>query len=443
MSQKLEPIHFESMYPENTRAQEIDKILSYIKKGNSAQLVGLPGAGRSNLLRVLAYNHGVRKYHLQEHYVWFHFVNMDLSEMKGRSSADLVKFILISLSYSLSERKKDAEQKVVQNLLKEVIEIPDELILFQALKRAIDFLCVEKELTVVFLFDRFDAYIPSIAPSFFTNLKVLRNRAKYRFSCVFSMNRPLEEVVEQAVYAEYFEFVIGNTVYITLLDKIANDFRFSYIEKVSGKKMSEETRQEIIDLTGGHGKLSRLGAEAILAEEKPSKDLSQFLLGKKTVLAALFEIWSALTPLEQKTLLKHEEAAFAKDSYPVLAYLIQDKKNAIPLFNRALSLLPQPAGEQISYHSETNEIVQGEESLTEKLSPSEFKLLRFLVQNAGRICEKEEIIGAVWSDAKSQEGVTDQALDQIIYRLRKKIETDPNNPHHIQTIKGRGYKFTV
>ena len=43
---------------------------------------------------------------------------------------------------------------------------------------------------------------------------------------------------------------------------------------------------------------------------------------------------------------------------------------------------------------------------------------------------------------KTTEGVTDQALDQLIFRLRKKIEDDPNNPEFIQTIKGRGLKFS-
>jgi DNA-binding response OmpR family regulator len=84
----------------------------------------------------------------------------------------------------------------------------------------------------------------------------------------------------------------------------------------------------------------------------------------------------------------------------------------------------------------------GEIAISEKLSPFEFKLMIYLIQNKEKLCSKDEIINAVWGDQKSQEGVTDQALDQIFYRLRKKIEKDPSNPRYIHTVKGKGYKLS-
>jgi len=123
--------------------------------------------------------------------------------------------------------------------------------------------------------------------------------------------------------------------------------------------------------------------------------------------------------------------------------LTKNGKLTIPLFETFLTTLIRQASLTLSYDPGQNEITKGEENLTEKLSPSEFRLLRFLLENKGRICEKDEIIQNVWKDSKSQEGVTDQAFDQIIYRLRKKIEDDPNNPQFIHTIKGRGYKIVT
>jgi two-component system response regulator MtrA len=64
-----------------------------------------------------------------------------------------------------------------------------------------------------------------------------------------------------------------------------------------------------------------------------------------------------------------------------------------------------------------------------------------MLENKGRVLEKEEIINAVWKEAKTTLGVTDQALDQLIFRLRKKIEENPNTPQYLQTVKGRGFKF--
>ena len=434
--------HFESLYPDETRSREIEEILSFIKNGNSAQIVGLPGVGRSNLLRFLAYNNKARVKHLGENYKWFHFVYMDLSEIRGRSLFELTKFILISLSYSLSERKMPEEQEKVNTFLKEVVSFQDDLILFQALKKAIDYLSLEKELTVVLLFDRFDSYFPNLAPEFFTNLNVIRNRVKYRFSCVLSLDRPVEDLLEPELYHDFGDFLIGNSVYLSINDTAADLFRFSYIERVSGKTATDKMKQEILRLTGGHGKLSRISFETILSEEPIPTDILSSLLSKQSVTNVLLEIWNALTPLEQKTLTKGDFKDISNDSYLIRCGLVLDKKIQIPLFADFLPSLPQPATEKLTYISETNEIKQGDDSLTDKLSPSEFKLLRYLIQNKDKVCEKEEIINAVWSDAKTQEGVTDQALDQIVYRLRRKVESDPNVPTHIQTIKGRGYRFS-
>jgi DNA-binding winged helix-turn-helix (wHTH) protein len=58
-----------------------------------------------------------------------------------------------------------------------------------------------------------------------------------------------------------------------------------------------------------------------------------------------------------------------------------------------------------------------------------------MLENKGRVLEKDEIINAVWKEAKTTMGVTDQALDQLIFRLRKKVEDDPNNPQYFRQLR--------
>ena len=103
--------------------------------------------------------------------------------------------------------------------------------------------------------------------------------------------------------------------------------------------------------------------------------------------------------------------------------------------------MKQSSNETIFFDSATNAIKRGEANLSDILTSLEFKLLKFLLENPDRLIQRDEIIESVWQDTKSQEGVTDQALDQLIFRLRKKIEDDPNNPNHLQTVKGRGIRF--
>ena len=81
----IEPTHFESLYPPNTRENEITKIISFIKEGSSCQIIGLSGGGRSNLLGLLTYNRNVRIKHLGENEKWFHFVLSNFAEVRKKS----------------------------------------------------------------------------------------------------------------------------------------------------------------------------------------------------------------------------------------------------------------------------------------------------------------------------------------------------------------------
>lgn len=441
-NEAIESSHFESLYPPDSRFSEIEKVLSFIKNGNSCQIVGLPGVGRSNLLGLLSYNRAVRQKHLGENQKWFHFVLCNFSEIRKKPLFDATKFIFLSLVDSLRERRMDEEYEALDKIFKESVVSKDELVLFQGLKRAIDFMCIEKELTVVFLFDRFEEYISMLETEFFANLRILRNRAKYRFSIIFSLNRPLEDLIEPMLFADFYEFLAGNIVYLPLLDKPGLDFRISYLEKVSGKKIDKKIIDDVISLTAGHGKLTRLSLEAILSNQEAgikNKDLKDSFIEQKSIQSALFEIWISLLPEEERGI--HDSRFIIHDSYLEEVGLIQNGEITIPLLTDFILSMKESNNQTITFDHITNEIKKGETIISDTLSSSEFRLLKFLLENSDKIIEREEIIKSVWKDAKSTEGVTDQALDQLIFRLRKKIEDDPNNPVHLQTIKGRGIRF--
>jgi predicted component of type VI protein secretion system len=79
----------------------------------------------------------------------------------------------------------------------------------------------------------------------------------------------------------------------------------------------------------------------------------------------------------------------------------------------------------------------------EKLEPiltrTEFDLLSYLYTNKNKACSKDEIAEHVWKE----EFITDQQIEQYIYRLRRRIEVDPNEPKIITTLRGYGYKLVL
>lgn len=72
------------------------------------------------------------------------------------------------------------------------------------------------------------------------------------------------------------------------------------------------------------------------------------------------------------------------------------------------------------------------------LSSLEFKLLHFLASHPRRIFPRESLLDRVWGRDRF---VTPRTVDVHIRRLREKIESQPDKPHYLQTVRGSGYRF--
>lgn len=73
-----------------------------------------------------------------------------------------------------------------------------------------------------------------------------------------------------------------------------------------------------------------------------------------------------------------------------------------------------------------------------ELTTKEYALLEFLMRNKNRIVSRSSILQHVWKHSFDPES---NIIDVYIKRLREKIETDPNSPQLIQSIRGVGYRI--
>jgi DNA-binding response OmpR family regulator len=73
------------------------------------------------------------------------------------------------------------------------------------------------------------------------------------------------------------------------------------------------------------------------------------------------------------------------------------------------------------------------------LAPKEFTLLAYLYERGGQVCTKDDIGSAVWPEY--QEGIYDYQIENLVRRLRAKLEPDPANPQLLLTLRGLGYKL--
>jgi DNA-binding response OmpR family regulator len=99
-------------------------------------------------------------------------------------------------------------------------------------------------------------------------------------------------------------------------------------------------------------------------------------------------------------------------------------------------------GEQEYKFADVRVDVRGRSILRKKkdvaVSPREFDLLVFLLRNSGRALSREEILNKVWGHDYYG---TARTIDNFVTKLRQKLEKDPENPKHILTVRGHGYKF--
>jgi len=80
-------------------------------------------------------------------------------------------------------------------------------------------------------------------------------------------------------------------------------------------------------------------------------------------------------------------------------------------------------------------LIAGQEIL---LTPTEYDLLRVLVQNAGKVLTHRQLLRQVWGSAYEAEA---HLLRVNMSNLRRKIEPDPTRPHYILTEPGVGYRL--
>ena len=87
---------------------------------------------------------------------------------------------------------------------------------------------------------------------------------------------------------------------------------------------------------------------------------------------------------------------------------------------------------------ERSEVTKGGQRIP--LAGKEIQLLRYLVDHRERVVPRDEILQKVW-EYRSE--VTSRTIDVHVAWLRQKLEQDPQFPKFIQTIRGRGYRFTA
>lgn len=190
------------------------------------------------------------------------------------------------------------------------------------------------------------------------------------------------------------------------------------------------------------------GQEALSVIENESPDLIILDLGLPDIdgLEVLRKIRSYSTLPVLILTARHDEKdkvrglELGADDYLTKPFGTQELKARIQAILRRVQWSPQPSdpaefqreGLFVDFRRRRVE-VNGEEV---HLTPTEYDLLRVMIQKAGHVLSHADLLAAVWGD----EYRNDLAILRVnISRLRQKLEDDPRDPQQIVTVPGVGY----
>jgi DNA-binding response OmpR family regulator len=74
----------------------------------------------------------------------------------------------------------------------------------------------------------------------------------------------------------------------------------------------------------------------------------------------------------------------------------------------------------------------------QKMTHKELQLLRYFIENEGRVISRQELLAEVWDMSGEMQT---RSVDQFMLRLRKIFEMDPAKPKHFLTVRDAGYRF--
>ncbi len=366
-------------YPSDYRKDEIAFISQAICAGECAAVIGLSGSGKSNLLGFLA-----ARLKLPPNCPELYLVDCNrLPAVQPEAFYRLVAYEVpgvpaVTTAETAGSAFLDLEAALAGRL--------------------------EGEKKACLLLDRFDILVEQDwFKTVSNNLRALRDRLKYRLVYVVSLRKPLGRESEMA------ELFFGHTMWLGPLTH--RDALWS-------------ARRDTIRLSPGKGEISSSTIEQLV----------HISGGYPSILRAVCEAYAGGTPLEENAL--RSSPAVARR----IAEFWQDDPGGEALQLSRLSSHPWLGAKPKELRVATYDYHQNVDSGA--LTAKESLLLRYLVANPGRVCEKDELVQAVWpEEAVFSRGVRDESLAQLVHRLRTKIEDEPENPKHILTAPGRGYFY--
>ncbi len=427
----MNPNLIEQNYPIDFRKDEAENLGAHIKNRRSVVLTGMKRVGISNFLRFFLYHDGITKQYLDDKK--YFIVPVDLNDLVEREIYPFWVLTFKRLADGVEKSDMPASiKKQIDLYFLDSIQSQDLFLTIDNLRKSLVYLCEKGYLPTIF-FIRFDRMKDAMTHDLFANIQGLLDATHRRLSYIFTSARALDHI-EPNVFTRQSMLVFSDNLYIKPNKKADIKIIFESSIKQYNLKLDEQTVSELLRLVDGHTQYL-LFALISIRESNPNikpKELFEFLKHDERISLQSEELWESLTSVEQEILLKVvTKKELTDEEIKQSDYLINTgffEPKTLRIFSSIFD-----------YFIKTKVEEKKREKNSSDFSKKENMLLLFLEQNKNQICEREQIIEAVWPETESL-GVTDWAIDRLVARVRVKLRDHDKN-YEIVTIKTRGYKL--
>jgi hypothetical protein len=433
------------------RPVDLTRLKDALAERACCSVVGLSNIGKSMLLRAAAESSTTAVLN----------VYVDCNLMPALTDQSFYEVTLRAALDAVKRLGKNTPPEVVtrlEMLCRQVIDSDRSLMPALSFNDGISLLCEQMERRVALLFDEFDEPFTALDGRVFLNLRALHDKFE-TLVYVTATGASLAERRRDVEAGEFSELFVGHQIILGMLDEVTARRAVIAWTTGEGATLSPSETEFIVTQAGGHPGLLRNAARQVV------RFLSGVPAGTRAQALALVrdrlesdsimrnecaKLWGYLSPLEQETLLVTLEDVDDVKSSPALEDLIT-KGVLVPqmpprVFGELFAAYVhrqrrtrQPAHAGVWVDVDAGEAwIDGER--VPSLTDLEYRLLLLLYGRLGKICDKYQIVEAVWGQDYIDE-VDDARVEKLISRLRSKVERDPANPKYLITVRGRGYKL--
>lgn len=346
----------------------------------------------------------------------------------------------------------------LNELYRKVVEPVSEFVVPLSFSEAIEVFTKGLDRQIVFLLDEFDDPFIKLDSRVFLNLRALSDKFGKHLSYVVATTKPLKLRSDDQDVSEFVELFSTHRRMLGMLSDGESRRLAGEWSSADGSKFDEHELDFVVEQAGGHPGLIRavtrvllnVGSGALVDARSEGLALARVQLEDDPVARAeCSKLWNQISPSEQDSLIELVVAPAARVDPKLSAALIDKgllRAQELRLFcaHFAGFVHRQRRARRSEQAGVWVDVDAGEVTVDGRKIPTltelEYRLVLLLWGRLNKLCDKYQIVESVWGQDYIDE-VDDARVEKLVSRLRAKLEEDPSNPRHLQTVRGRGYRL--